>query len=449
MSRVATERRSSPRTKAFFSVELPNHDLLGETLNVSTTGICLKLDKCLLPSSLPIVLNLTTPVLFKLEIQNVWSRDLEDGICVGARFSSLASIDQYALNECLSRYKVIDLNFVKLTLEIRHFLHKIKQKFGLNDVTDPGGLQQINNVEQNKERIFGKLDKDFNKVWGIAKDLDKKSYDIYKDYFYQMLEPLLGRKMEINSHIYQKPLGYPGDYMVMNYILDYHKDRYLGDTSYQKLINNYTCNIPISKSNVRRKEFFKERILTTLKKRDSSRILTVGSGPVRELIELATEEKLDRPLEFKCIDFEERTSLYVKEEMSKIKGKNKRFLKIKFIQKNIPALIRDKKLAKEVGEQDLIYSSGLFDYMTPGLAKRLIQTLFEALNNDGELIVCNASLNDSSHRAYYELLGDWVFYHRTQEELIEWTKNIQDGCEVWVEKPVGGECYLYLHLKHR
>ena len=262
-----------------------------------------------------------------------------------------------------------------------------------------------------------------------------------------MLEPLLGREIEINSHIYQKPLGYPGDYAVQNYILDYHKGQYLGKTTYQKLINYYTCNIPIAKSNVKRKDFLKTKISDTLDSKNRVRILSVASGPLRELIELVREGKIDRPLQFTCVDFEERTLQYVKSEMNGIESEKKRLLEINYIRQNISGLIRDKTFSKEVGGQDLVYSAGLFDYLNDRLATKFVQILYSLVDKNGTLIICNASSKNSSVRSYYELLGDWVFYHRTKEDLLAWVHDIKTSHEIKFDAPVGGEGYLYLHVK--
>ena len=447
MGDVLSERKVLDRTKVVFPVELTSDSSIGETIDISEAGISMKFKKNGLVPVESILLNVTMPTFLKLKIQNAWSRVVEDGTCLGGQFFDITEEDRNILREGLLRYRFIDPQFINLTLEIRHFLMKIKTELDEFDKTGPDESQQIRFISENKKKIFSKLDRDFNVIWQTAKNLDNKSHNIYKRYFHQMLEPLLGRQMEINNHIYQKPLGYPGDFMVMNYIFDYHKTKYLGETSYQKLINHYTCNIPISKSNVRRKEFFKSKILETLQQKDSLRILSLCSGPVRELIELVEEGKIDRPLTFKCIDFEQRSLWYIMDAMEKIDDKKKQFLKIDYIHKSIPTVLRNKTLKEEVGRHDLVYSSGLFDYLTDGLASRLIRDLFELLEKKGLLIICNASLRDNSHRAYYELLGDWVFYHRTKEELLEWTKRLKAVDEIKIDGPHDGKCYLYMFIK--
>ena len=441
------ERRKLFRTKVVLPVEIPLNNMLGEAINISEAGVCLKTREDIALKPTVILLNSTTPVLLKLEMEALWRQVSDGDIYLGARFLNFKEEDRGILKEGLLRYEFLDPNFINLIVETKYFLQKVKAGFDEADKARSNEHQRIRFLEENKAQVSSEVNKRFGKIGKITRDLDKKSYDIYQHYFHQMLEPLLGRGIEINDHIYKKPLGYPGDYMVQNYILDYHKGRYLGHTTYQKLINHYTCNIPISRSNVRRKDFFKSKVLELLERKDCTRILSVASGPVRELIELTREGKIVKPLIFKCIDFEERTLCYIKNEIEKIDEKKRQLLKIEYIRKNIPALIRDKKLKEEVGKHDMIYSSGLFDYLTDGLASRFIQLLYGLLSKDGTLIICNASLKNDGLRAYYELLGNWVFYHRTKEQLLEWVKDIKTAQEITFEQPHGGESYLYMLLK--
>ena len=52
-----------------------------------------------------------------------------------------------------------------------------------------------------------------------------------------------------------------------------------------------------------------------------------------------------------------------------------------------------------------------------------------------------------SHRVYYETLGEWVLNYRTKEELLIWTKDIQDAKDVKSENPGEKNCFLFLSLR--
>jgi extracellular factor (EF) 3-hydroxypalmitic acid methyl ester biosynthesis protein len=250
-----------------------------------------------------------------------------------------------------------------------------------------------------------------------------------------------------NRHVYQKPLGYPGDYIMMNYIYEYNgNNNYLGNSSYEKLINNYTCNIPISCSNIKRKEFLKEKILETLEGKDEAKILSIACGPARELIELLKENKINKPLFFKCLDFEKRALDYIDNEIKKIEAIKRKLFSIEYICRDITSIIRDKGLKENLKAQDLIYAFGMFDYLSERMASRLMKELYQLLDKEGKLIICNVSLENSGHRAYYELLGEWNMVHRTKEQLLSWTKDISNAGEIKFEYPTYSTNYLFLSI---
>jgi SAM-dependent methyltransferase len=263
-----------------------------------------------------------------------------------------------------------------------------------------------------------------------------------------MLHPLIEEPAEINRQIFRKPLGYPGDYITMNYIYDYHGNhKYLGKSSYEKIINNYTCNIPFSISNIVRKDFFKKKILEAMDKKQNTKIVSVGSGSMRELLELLKEGRISKNIVFSCLDFEKKALNYIDEELKKIEDKKKEFLNIRYLHNNIIDIIRNKSLKEKLADEDLIYVSGVFDYLKDRFASRLIKELYELLNKKGTLIICNASAENFSHRAYYEMLGEWNMFHRTREELLSWTRDISDVAEIKFEQPEGFINYLFLSIK--
>ncbi|MCX7662122.1 MAG: response regulator, partial [Candidatus Omnitrophica bacterium] len=347
--------------------------------------------------------------------------------------------------EILFDDKLIEPEFLSLTHQMERYLQQIKNKFDEFDRLNNNPDKQIEFIEKNKKEIFKELDIYFEKTWNIVKNLPKERYLIYQKYYQQKLGYLLLDPIETNRHVYRKPLGYPGDYIMMNYIYDYHGNKnYLGNSSYEKLINNYTCNIAISCSNIKRKEFLKEKIIETLNRKDNSKILSVACGPARELIELLKENRIDKPLVFTALDFEKRALEFIKEQIDKIERKNRRFLSIEYLCRDITSIIRDKTLKEKLKDQDLIYAFGIFDYLSERMASRLTRELFQLLRKEAKLIICNVSLKNSSHRAYYELLGEWNMVHRTKEEMLKWTEEIKDSCKVEFEEYPNCDNYLFL-----
>lgn len=342
---------------------------------------------------------------------------------------------------------LMNQDFIQTTQNIEAYFKSVKAKFDRFDTNNLSDENRNNFVKSEGKKIFKNLDLYFEKIWQLVKNLDKEDYKSYQKYFQKEIAPLFEESSIVNKQIYRKPLGYPGDYIVMNYIYDYSgNDKYLGKLSLEKLINNYTCNVPFSISNIIRKEFFKNKILEIVNSGAEMKILSVGSGPARELFELIEEGKINKELTFTCLDLEERVLEYVRDKFEKLENKNKKLVKINYLHKNILELIKNKGLGESLSNQDLVYASGLFDYLRERFASRLIKELLKLLKNNCSLFICNASAKNYSHRAYYEFLGDWVMIYRTKEEMVSWTKDLANISEVKFENQSNSTNYLFLNI---
>lgn len=351
------------------------------------------------------------------------------------------------IQEAPVEYGLLDNEFISLAKELKQFLQEVKDRFDEFDKLNNDKQKQIDFIEAGKKGIFSKLDNYFDKTWEIVKDFERDKYIAHQNHFQQILGYLLLELIETNRHVYRKPFGYAGDYVMINYIYDYgSNNNYLGNSSYEKLLNNYTCNIPISRSNTQRKEFLKEKILEALQKKDKAKILSVACGPARELIELLRERKINKPLWFKCLDFEKKVLDYIDKEIKKIEPEKRQMLSVEYICRDIASIIRDKNLKRELGNCDLVYVFGLFDYLSDRMAARLTKELYQLLQKEGKLITCNINAENSSRRAYYELLGGWNMVHRTKDEMLSWLRDIKDAKEVKFESYLQSDNYLYLNI---
>lgn len=66
---------------------------------------------------------------------------------------------------------------------------------------------------------------------------------------------------------------------------------------------------------------------------------------------------------------------------------------------------------------DLIYSTGLYDYLDDRLASKLTERLYRMLNPDGRLIVANF-LPGIEGAGYMEAFMDWKLIYRTREQML-------------------------------
>jgi SAM-dependent methyltransferase len=311
--------------------------------------------------------------------------------------------------------------FIDLVTEFKRSLDKIESDFELFDGKNIDHESRIKYVAKREAEIFSDFNAFFLNAWEAISSLDKKSYSNYQKYYQSVLGgPLL--KAEINNYILRKPLGYPGDYVMMNYIYDYH-DRYLGKASLEMLVNHYTTNIPISNSNIKRKDYFKTKIRDLIEQKGRLSVVSVGCGSARELTELIEEGQLTKPIKFFCVDFEPRALKFIKNKIEQIDHEHTESLQINYLQYDIRKLVKEKQLLQDIGQHDFVYVSGLLDYLGPHLAKRVVSMLMDLVKSGGEFIGVNAGLSNDYFRAYYEFLGEWRFFHRSENEVLSWARD--------------------------
>jgi extracellular factor (EF) 3-hydroxypalmitic acid methyl ester biosynthesis protein len=219
---------------------------------------------------------------------------------------------------------------------------------------------------------------------------------------------------------YTKPLGYAGDYEMMNML---YRDHAEGDSLFAKAMNLYATQEGAAQANVNRLDYLCARIRAAVEARGHVRLASIGCGPARELAVLLDQNpELGRHLDVALIDQEERVLVYCERTLSPLAAKTG--VKLHFIRESVRRLLGAKKLKDALGERDLIYSAGLFDYLNQRSFSALLAGLYDALGPSGHLCVGNVgSHNPTRHTMEYLL--DWFLIHRSPAELEEFARALK------------------------
>ena len=258
----------------------------------------------------------------------------------------------------------------------------------------------------------------------IVKTVEQLSTPEQVEHFRELMEPLY-KADTIISHSFNKPLGYSGDYQIIEKIYKYHKN-----SDFIKW-DEFFHRLPAAIAVLNRKEMAVE-LLKTLNSSSGNKpkkVLILGSGPATEVNEYFSEVK-DNFLYFDLIDFDQRAIEYAKE-------KNKKYLEfITFHNQNVLRF-------SPQGCYDLIWSAGLFDYFHDRLFSRLLRRFYVFLDEGGQMIIGNFSINNPS-RKIMEILGDWYLYHRTPGQLKNFALEVgisEKDLEV-ISEPLGINLFL-------
>ena len=97
------------------------------------------------------------------------------------------------------------------------------------------------------------------------------------------------------------------------------------------------------------------------------------------------------------------------------------------------------------GEFDLVYSTGLLDYLNQRTSRRLVLSMFQMLRSGGSLIVANF-LPGIRDIGYMETFMDWNLIYRTRCEMIDLTADIPES-EVKQISLLSEECKNIIFLQ--
>jgi extracellular factor (EF) 3-hydroxypalmitic acid methyl ester biosynthesis protein len=206
---------------------------------------------------------------------------------------------------------------------------------------------------------------------------------------------------------YSKPRGYAGDAVLMDYIYSREEMWELPPASeLGARMFDFTTSAPASEGVRARRGFVADLLDNLVADQGRMRVLSVAAGHLREAA-ISAAVRRRRFERFVALDAD-ATSL---EEIKRSYGK----FGVETILARVGRLI-DSRLS--LGQFDLIYSLGLFDYLQQRLGQRIVARLFDMLRPGGRVLVANflPSVRDIG---YMEAFMDWHLIYRTRQEMID------------------------------
>ena len=223
---------------------------------------------------------------------------------------------------------------------------------------------------------------------------------------------------------YQKPLGYAGDYEMMNMI---HRNTFEGDSWYAKLVHYWLVNQSPARSVRNRVAHMKSRLAAeaarTLCDRPVVRVLNLGCGPAREAQDFITEYPESDHLEMTLVDFDRETLDHAAAALEQARTRSGRATRVLSRQLSVAQLIKDSTLRPRgdthnlLGQGfDLVYCGGLFDYFNDRMCQQLVGLFYECLAPGGLAVVANMD-DRVPFRRMLEFLLDWNLIYRDPQRM--------------------------------
>ncbi len=191
-----------------------------------------------------------------------------------------------------------------------------------------------------------------------------------------------------------KPHGYAGDFEIIERMYNQTISQSETFTKWDRLFQSSQCVTAVRKR--------AEVLVEVVKNRDSKSVLSVGCGPgidVRNLL-----EKTSSVTHVTLLDNDNKAI-----ERSRANLCAHSDVDMDYICRNAFRFKSNRKF-------DVIWSAGLFDYLSDKAFTVLAKRLSTNLNPGGVMVLGNFG-PDHQTRAYMEVVGDWFLIHRTEAEL--------------------------------
>jgi extracellular factor (EF) 3-hydroxypalmitic acid methyl ester biosynthesis protein len=261
--------------------------------------------------------------------------------------------------------------------------------------------------------VVRRLNRASAELTAFVQSLDTSAHAAYRRCYQAQIRPLLVHAPFVRRAL-EKPLGYPGDYEVMNML---YRDHVEGESLFGKVVNVYAGQEAAAQATINRLEYLCAEIRQQAAARERVRLASLGCGPAREIaLLLGRHPELGRRIEIVLIDHDERALAHCERTLSAAAALTG--LRLHLVRDSVRGLLGRRSVRDALGTFDFIYSAGLFDYLDRRVFRALLAMLYGALADGGRLVVGNISRQNPT-RYFMEYGLEWFLAHRSPQELLD------------------------------
>jgi extracellular factor (EF) 3-hydroxypalmitic acid methyl ester biosynthesis protein len=261
----------------------------------------------------------------------------------------------------------------------------------------------------------------FEKLEHAATSVDEELIPAHTAFVRRQLHPLLLCSPFL-YRCFTKPLGYAGDYEMVNMIL---RSPFEGGSLFAKLVNLWFLSQAPAEAHRNRVDYLCKKLVeetaraAALGKR--ARVFNVACGPAGEVLRFLREQEISSNADFTLLDFNEETVQYCASVLTAAKEQCNRNTSLAFQKRSIHQLL--KEAGRSVAQTpdrlyNVVYCAGLFDYLADPICKKLFGVLYEYVAPGGVLITTNVD-DSNPRRLTMEYIMEWRLIYRTGKHMAD------------------------------
>lgn len=262
---------------------------------------------------------------------------------------------------------------------------------------------------------------EWHRLWhrgnAIARPLmaDTQAVKAVKRYTELMLTPAV-LSAPICRLAYLKPRGYPGDFELMSQVYD---GKVRGESLYDKLLHRLALDV--GECIRARMAMIQDVIGESVRARAGAapvRVTSLGCGPAEEIASYLARADGAPAIRFTLIDQDHDALAHAYGRIYPGVVRLTNGSAVSCLELSFARLLRGDDAFHGMPAQDLIYSTGLIDYLTERRARELVATLYAKLAPGGRLVIGN--MRDVSTGTLWplEFIFDWSVHYRSDKEML-------------------------------
>ena len=341
--------------------------------------------------------------------------------------------------------ELIPANYRRICGDLVHFLRRYRTLTERFETLVPS---DATDASARREEFFHQVLPAFRKRWETLRTEANASIDAFHDdpdvrsAAKRYTEATVTPEFMTGAYwkrCYEKPLGYPGDFGIMNFL---YNDIAVGDSIYQKLISQVGLEQPVAASVPPRMRALCGHIRDVVAGTEdrAARICSLGCGPAREVAVYLRETLPTNAVEFTLIDQDYEALSYAHSDIVRAAERWGGRARAECLFVSFAQFLKSYELFDRIKDHDLIYSAGLFDYLRTTQAQQLAAALYTGVKPGGRLVIGNMA-GPSDGKWCIEYVLDWTLLYRTEEEMRE-IAALCPGAEVDVRPEETGYTYL-------
>lgn len=220
---------------------------------------------------------------------------------------------------------------------------------------------------------------------------------------------------------YEKPLGYPGDHLVMNYVYTGEDE---GDTPFAKF--THRLGVDALECVATRMSMMQGIIARETLKHPGQRttITNLACGTAQEIVNILQQRDLPGAMKISLIDQDEKALTHAYNATYPDVVRHKDQVSVQGFHSSFIELMKGGALRTVLPEQDLVYSVGLFDYLKHKRSKTLLESLYDKVKPGGLVVIGNLKRSRNSGLWAAEMACDWTMHYRTESDMRALAKDI-------------------------